>query len=260
MLDPSSSSSSENESQFDSEDEVPQKKPTIALYDKDSDEEELERLVLGNKAGFRAQLFKDDGIFDSSWGAEGRDLQLVEQDPGLEEIDDADLFMFDTGTGPGAAEVTKAAKPTDGNAPVWEDSDDDRLAISLAGAARTSDLIPSHRGRAKQMGDLASEGDHPLRLTLQQTAIPTLRFLPSLLRSSFATSTVWPELDQPRRGAYDPKSLTSNAHERSQTSTRPPSPTFPSTPSSRSSSPPAPLLSSTSTTSLPPLILHPILS
>ncbi|KAJ3510278.1 hypothetical protein NM208_g15554 [Fusarium decemcellulare] len=75
MLDPSSSS--ESESQFESEDEVPQKKPTIALYDKDSDEEELERLVLGNKAGFRAQLFKDGGLFDSSREAEGKELELA---------------------------------------------------------------------------------------------------------------------------------------------------------------------------------------
>ncbi|KAM0310040.1 hypothetical protein ACHAPQ_012527, partial [Fusarium lateritium] len=92
MRDPSSSSSSGSESQFESEDEAPQKKPTIALYDKDSDEEELERLVLGNKAGFRAQLFKDDGLFDSTWDAEGKELQLAEQDPGLEDIEDADLF------------------------------------------------------------------------------------------------------------------------------------------------------------------------
>ncbi|CVK95199.1 related to UTP18 Possible U3 snoRNP protein involved in maturation of pre-18S rRNA [Fusarium proliferatum] len=162
MLDPSSSSSSsENESQFDSEDEVPQKKPTIALYDKDSDEEELERLVLGNKAGFRAQLFKDDGIFDSSWDAEGKELQLVEQDPGLEEIDDADLFMFDTGAGAGAAEVTKAAKPTDGNAPVWEDSDDDRLAISLAGATRLRKL------RKTEAEDLVSGTEYSRRLRQQ---------------------------------------------------------------------------------------------
>ncbi|KAK6717392.1 hypothetical protein SNK05_000590 [Fusarium graminearum] len=161
MLDPSSSSSSENESQFDSEDEAPQKKPSIALYDKDSDEEELERLVLGNKAGFRAQLFNDDGMFNSNWDDEGKDMQLVEQDPGLEDVEDADLFMFDTGTGAGAANVTKAAKPTDWNAPAWEDSDDDRLAVSLAGAIRLRKL------RKTEAEDLVSGTEYSQRLRQQ---------------------------------------------------------------------------------------------
>ncbi|CAJ0545889.1 Ff.00g093620.m01.CDS01 [Fusarium sp. VM40] len=161
MRGPSSSSSSEGESQFESEDEAPQKKPTIALYDKDSDEEELERLVLGNKAGFRAQLFKDDGLFDSTWDVEGKELQLAERDPGLEDIEDADLFMFDTGAAPGTAQITKAAKSTDGNAPVWEDSDDDRLAISLAGATRLRKL------RQTEAEDLVSGTEYSRRLRQQ---------------------------------------------------------------------------------------------
>ncbi|KAG3176618.1 hypothetical protein PC129_g25545, partial [Phytophthora cactorum] len=75
--DMSDRSSSEIEgSDAESVERNPKSKPTIALYDKDSDEEELERLVLGNKAGFRAQLFKDDGLFDTSRGAEGKELQL----------------------------------------------------------------------------------------------------------------------------------------------------------------------------------------
>ncbi|KAF5010101.1 hypothetical protein FDECE_3717 [Fusarium decemcellulare] len=161
MLDPSSSS--ESESQFESEDEVPRKKPTIALYDKDSDEEELERLVLGNKAGFRAQLFKDGGLFDSSREAEAKELELADQDTGeLEDIDDADLFMFDTGAGPGAgADITKSAKTADANAPVWEDSDDDRLAISLAGATRLRKL------RKTEAEDLVNGTEYSRRLRQQ---------------------------------------------------------------------------------------------
>ncbi|EKJ78463.1 hypothetical protein NXS19_000584 [Fusarium pseudograminearum] len=175
MLDPSSSSSSENESQFDSEDEAPQKKPTIALYDKDSDEEELERLVLGNKAGFRAQLFNDDGMFNSNWDDEGKEMQLVEQDPGLEEVEDADLFTFDTGTGAGAANVTKAAKPTDWNVPAWEDSDDDRLAVSLAGATRLRKL------RKTEAEDLVSGTEYSQRLRQQYLR---LNPLPAWVRES----------------------------------------------------------------------------
>ncbi|EYB28037.1 hypothetical protein FG05_00485 [Fusarium graminearum] len=180
MLDPSSSSSSENESQFDSEDEAPQKKPNIALYDKDSDEEELERLVLGNKAGFRAQLFNDDGMFNSNWDDEGKDMQLVEQDPGLEDVEDADLFMFDTGTGAGAANVTKAAKPTDWNAPAWEDSDDDRLAVSLAGATRLRKL------RKTEAEDLVSGTEYSQRLRQQYLR---LNPLPAWARESDGRSS-----------------------------------------------------------------------
>lgn len=157
------STSSESESHFDSEDEAPQQKPTIALYDKDSDEEELERLVLGNKASFRAQLFKDDWLFDSGKEAEGKELELVGQDTaGLEDVDDADLFMLDTGSGPAAgAQVTKSTKPADGNAPVWEDSDDERLVISLAGATRLRKL------RLTEAEDLVSGTEYSTRLRQQ---------------------------------------------------------------------------------------------
>ncbi|KPM34970.1 hypothetical protein AK830_g11600 [Neonectria ditissima] len=164
--DMSDRSSSEIEgSDAESVERNPKSKPTIALYDKDSDEEELERLVLGNKAGFRAQLFKDDGLFDTSRGAEGKELQLIEQDTaGLEDIDDADLFMFDTGTGPdgAAAQIAKSAKTqADGDAPAWEDSDDDRLAISLAGATRLRKL------RITETDDLVSGSEYSRRLRKQ---------------------------------------------------------------------------------------------
>ncbi|EEU47890.1 uncharacterized protein NECHADRAFT_32036 [Fusarium vanettenii 77-13-4] len=154
--------SSESEAHFDSEDEVPKQKPTVALYDKDSDEEELERLVLGNKASFRAQLFKDDWLFDSSKDTEGKELELMGQDTaGLEDIDDADLFMLDTGSGAAGAEVTKSTKPTDGNAPAWEDSDDERLVISLAGATRLRKL------RLTEAEDLVSGTEYSRRLRQQ---------------------------------------------------------------------------------------------
>ncbi|KAF4975901.1 hypothetical protein FZEAL_7374 [Fusarium zealandicum] len=155
--------SSESESQFESEDEAPQKKPTVALYDKDSDEEELERLVLGDKAGFRAQLFRDDGLFDTSREGEGKELQLAEPDTaGFEDIDDADLFMLDTGAALGASTgLAKSAKTADGNAPVWEDSDDDRLAISLAGATRLRKL------RITEAEDLVSGTEYSRRLRQQ---------------------------------------------------------------------------------------------
>ena len=63
------------------------------------------------------------------------------QNAGLEGVDDGDLFMLDTGLSTDAALVLRPAgakgeanEVTD--APAWEDSDDERLHISLAGAPR----------------------------------------------------------------------------------------------------------------------------
>lgn len=160
------SDQSSRESEFESEEEDvatnTKNKPTIALYDKDSDEEELERLVLGNKAGFRTQLFKDDGFFDTSRGTEGKELQLVDQDSdGLEDVADADLFMIDTGAGASALPKSTKVQKEDANAPAWEDSDDDRLAISLAGATRLRKL------RITEAEDLVSGAEYSRRLRQQ---------------------------------------------------------------------------------------------
>lgn len=162
--DVSDASLSENElSGFESEDELQKKKFLPTLYEKDSDEEELERLVLGNKATFRDNLFKGDGLYDGE-DAEGNDLQLPDPDTGgLEDVQDADLFMFDTGAaGPGAIPkpATTEKTPTRGE-PAWEDSDDDRLAISLAGATRLRKL------RISEAEDIVSGTEYSNRLRQQ---------------------------------------------------------------------------------------------
>lgn len=159
-------SSSESESEFESGDEVAatKKNANIALYDKDSDEEELERLVLGNKASFRTQLFKDDGLFDTTRGTEGKELELVDtDDAGLEDVDDADLFTLDTGAGLAGAsgDKVKTTAPAGGNAPVWEDSDDERLAVSLAGVSRLRKL------RITEAEDIVSGAEYSNRLRQQ---------------------------------------------------------------------------------------------
>lgn len=164
--DMSDTSSQGSDVEFESEEEEVNStnKPTIALYDKDSDEEELERLVLGNKAGFRAQLFQDDGFFDTSREAEGKELQLLEPDSvGLEDIDDADLFMFDAAPSgaPGQQATTTTKSKDDANAPAWEDSDDDRLAISLAGVSRLRKL------RITEAEDVVSGAEYSRRLRQQ---------------------------------------------------------------------------------------------
>ncbi|KAI5466127.1 Indigoidine synthase A like protein-domain-containing protein [Mariannaea sp. PMI_226] len=171
--DMSSSSSSEYEfSDAESEDVKPKQKASIAMYDKDSDEEELERLVLGSKASFRANLFKDNGLFDSSREADGKELDFIEKETaGLEDVDDADLFMFDTGIAAGApAQLDKSIKTADPNAPVWEDSDDERLAISLSSANRLRKL------RITEDEDVVSGAEYSRRLRkqyLQLNPLPT---------------------------------------------------------------------------------------
>lgn len=154
-------SESDEFSGFESDD-APKNESTTALYEKDSDEEELERLVLGSKAAFRENLFKGDGLFDVARDAEGKELQLVEPDAaGLEDVDDGDLFMFDTGAPTAGAQATKPTKTEQGDAPAWEDSDDDRLAISLAGATRLRKL------RLTEADDVVSGTDYSRRLRLQ---------------------------------------------------------------------------------------------
>jgi U3 small nucleolar RNA-associated protein 18 len=104
--------------------------------DKDSEEEELERLVLGDRATFREQLFRDE-FTSGIEGANESDAAGRARDTGLEAVEDSALFFIDAAAPTrdkqlvvaegGAEEVAKL-----GNAPAWEDSDDERLSISLA--------------------------------------------------------------------------------------------------------------------------------
>ncbi|ORY66414.1 Indigoidine synthase A like protein-domain-containing protein [Pseudomassariella vexata] len=123
----------ESDGDSSSEDTAPPKRTTRPILEKDSDEEELERLVLGDSANFRQQLFKGDDAEShfGGFGAEG------EQDvDSMEDLDDAQLFFLDA---PPAAskqlvQGSKSSAPQKDskNAPAWEDSDDERLTVSLA--------------------------------------------------------------------------------------------------------------------------------
>ena len=160
--------SSEDESfaGLDSDNEPRQDKSTAGMYEKDSEEEELERLVLGNKASFRENLFKQNEELDYASDAQDADLQLVQHDTaGLEDIEDADLFMFDTGTSDAAMQIPKAPKILEksqqGDVPAWDDSDDDRLAVSLAGVTRLRKL------RVTEAEDMISGTEYSRRLRQQ---------------------------------------------------------------------------------------------
>jgi U3 small nucleolar RNA-associated protein 18 len=105
--------------------------------DKDSTEEELERLIFGDRAGFRDNLrnFKDVSEVKS------KDVVLADASDddeegrtGLEGLADKDLFFLDDTPGdapaiPLGAEDDDSDSGRDGAA--WSDSDDERITVSL---------------------------------------------------------------------------------------------------------------------------------
>lgn len=134
--------------------------------ERDSDEEELERLVLGNKAGFRANLFQNASDSEGEGDFEGLridDGEVGTGAPGLEELDDSALFMIDTGAVPSSGKQITApvqAQDTDPQ-PAWEDSDDERLTVSLAGVKQLRKL------RKTEADDLVSGTEYTRRLRQQ---------------------------------------------------------------------------------------------
>ena len=65
----------------------------LEMLEKDEDEEELDRLVLGDDAGFKAKLGQDMEWDDKSEpeSGEGSGREDLEADTGLEGVDDADV-------------------------------------------------------------------------------------------------------------------------------------------------------------------------
>ncbi|KJX92726.1 small nucleolar ribonucleoprotein complex subunit [Zymoseptoria brevis] len=128
--------------------------------EKDETEEELERLVFGDSAGFKAGL-KD---FDEE-GEAGE-----EDGTGLEGLDDAALFFTDLGP-EGAANQIRTTGDSDNDsddntlrsrhAPAWEDSDDERTMVSLASVPRLRKL------RRTEAEDVVSGKDYTRRLRKQ---------------------------------------------------------------------------------------------
>jgi U3 small nucleolar RNA-associated protein 18 len=131
----------------------------------DSDEDELERLVLGNKAGFRENLFKTAADADDDEVLKGRGLDDNGQEPGSTshgDLDDSALFMFDTGSAPAPGkQLTHAVghvATDEGPQPAWVDSDDEKLAVSLAGARQLRKL------RESEADDLVNGVEYTRRL------------------------------------------------------------------------------------------------
>lgn len=161
--------SSEDEEYFsESEGEDAQVKlaDKFDVDEKDSDEEELERLVLGNKAGFRANLFKNTTDSDDEEAFRGLRIDDGESAPGatgLEDLDDSALFTLDTGSGIGGKQLVPVAKVVDEAEPqpAWIDSDDERLTVSLASVGSLRRL------RETEADDLIDGAEYARRLRKQ---------------------------------------------------------------------------------------------
>lgn len=104
-----------------------------ATFEKDEEEEELERLVLGNENAFRDSLFQGANIYDATVDVNGKELvQMDDDDEDMEGMADADLFMLDTGA---SGDAPKAQQPATSSAagelPAWVDSDDERVTVTI---------------------------------------------------------------------------------------------------------------------------------
>lgn len=159
-------SSSENEAHFSESDvedvAAVNSGERMDVDERDSDEEELERLVLGNKAGFRANLFQNASESEGEDDWEGLRIDDGEADTGatgLAELDDSAVFWVDAGDG---KQVTAPAQAQEtGPQPAWVDSDDERLTVSLAGVRQLRKL------RETEADDLVSGTEYTRRLRQQ---------------------------------------------------------------------------------------------
>lgn len=138
-------------------------------FKKDAEEEELERMIFGDSQGFReavGQFSLDErGVYG------GESESEAEEGGDLNEIPDQDLFFFDSGPGPAPAGALVAQgdeSAEEGDKPAWEDSDDERLAVSLAAVPRLRKL------RETEEDDIVSGKEYVRRLRKQyQRLYPT---------------------------------------------------------------------------------------
>ncbi|EEQ31839.1 U3 snoRNP protein [Microsporum canis] len=125
------------------------------IMEKDETEEKLERLLFGDSEGFHSALKErevstSNGLVlaDGSDSGDGlRDGGDSEDD--LADVPDEDLFYLDAGDSTTLAPISKDEQPTTGDIEpftepeipaAWEDSDDDRIRVSLADNERLRKL------------------------------------------------------------------------------------------------------------------------
>ncbi|KAK6544127.1 hypothetical protein TWF694_000835 [Orbilia ellipsospora] len=144
---------------------------------KDAAEEELEKLVFGDLAGFQAGLHADREEDYSSEDEGGVQLSFNRALGDVQQMEDDQLFFVDSGsTKPTGLIQTSTTDivPTgdsdsdsdaDANRPAWEDSDDERLTISLSSNPRLRKL------RTTELDDVITGSEYTKRLRLQYERI-----------------------------------------------------------------------------------------
>jgi U3 small nucleolar RNA-associated protein 18 len=101
---------------------------------KDAEEEELERLIFGDSAGFMEGLDNFSAVRATGAYGEASDEEQ-DDDADLDNVADDNLFFFDSGpvaAPAGSVAVAQVEESDDDDEPAWEDSDDERLVVSLA--------------------------------------------------------------------------------------------------------------------------------
>ena len=140
------------------------KKKEKPILPKDAEEEELERIIFGDSAGFKQGL--ESFSLDRNTGAyaDGSDDSAAEE-ADLDEVADQDLFFFDAGpiAAPTGSVAPKNIAGTDDedDKPAWDDSDDDRLVVSLASVPQLRKL------RETEDDDMVNGKEYARRLRKQ---------------------------------------------------------------------------------------------
>jgi hypothetical protein len=125
----------DEESDADSvEIEIEKMKEKKPIAPKDAEEEELERIIFGDAAGFRHGI--DDFSLSRTAGAYG-DQSGAEDDDEDDDEGQADQpwFFVDAPVAAPAGSIPTATvdgSEDEGDKPAWDDSDDERLVVSLA--------------------------------------------------------------------------------------------------------------------------------
>ncbi|PGH00815.1 U3 small nucleolar RNA-associated protein 18 [Blastomyces parvus] len=137
---------------------------------KDETEEKLERLLFGDAAGFHDALREREvegmDLVPRDSGSEDGERDGEEEEGGLEHVDDADLFFLDSGTAGADVEFPIAQGASDDQREseppaAWEDSDDERITVSLAGNNRLRKL------RLTEEDDVVTGSEYTRRLRKQ---------------------------------------------------------------------------------------------
>jgi U3 small nucleolar RNA-associated protein 18 len=131
------------------------------LPEKDEIEEQLEKLIFGDEAGFLSGLQAPTARKDLVLRPDS-DEEVSGEEGDLDDVPDDRLFFLDPGTGDAPERIAGDGKQPGGcDQPAWIDSDDERLTVSLASNTRLRKL------RDTEADDIISGREYIQRLRRQ---------------------------------------------------------------------------------------------